>query len=287
MILVTTAGKVGAETARLLAEQARSVRILVRDRDAVAGWATLGAEAVVGDLDDPASVDAAMDGISTVALVSPAVPAHELAVVASAVKAGVDHLVKVTSKASADSPILRRRNQAAIEQRIVDSGLAHTLLRNNAYMQNFLMLAPTIARIGGFSAAAGEGRIGMIDTRDVAAVLAAITAAPQAHAGKTYWPTGPQSLSYADAASAFSTILRRPIRYQPISFEAQRDAMVGLGLPVGVASDNARALALFATGDADYVTTDVPDLVGRPARTFAQFVSDHRDAFGHVAAFAT
>jgi uncharacterized protein YbjT (DUF2867 family) len=101
----------------LLAEQAWSVRILVRDRDAVAGWAALGAEAVVGDLDDPASVDAAMDGISTVALVSPAVPAHELAVVASAVKAGVDHLVKVTSKASADSPILRRRNQAAIEQR--------------------------------------------------------------------------------------------------------------------------------------------------------------------------
>jgi uncharacterized protein YbjT (DUF2867 family) len=287
MILVTTAGKVGAETARSLAEQARPVRILVRDRDAVARWAKLGAEAVVGDLDDPASVDAAMHGISTVALVSPAVPAHEFAVVAGAVKAGVGHLVKVTSKASADSPILRRRNQAAIEQRIAESGIAHTLLRNNAYMQNFLMLAPSIARTGGFSAAAGEGRIGMIDTRDVAGVLAAITAAPQAHAGKTYWPTGPQALSYADAASTFSTILRRPISYRSLLFEAQRDAMVALGLPAGVAADNARALALFATGDADYVTTDVPDLVGRPARTFAQFVTDHSDAFGQVAASAT
>lgn len=284
MIFVTTAGKVGAEAARLLAGQGTSVRILIRNRDAVSDWTKLGAQAVVGDLDDPSSLDIAMQGISTVALVSPAIPAQELAVVASAARAGVRHVVKVTSKASADSPIRRRRDQAAIEQHIVDSGIAYTFLRNNAYMQNLLMLAPAIARTGSFSAAAGDGRIGMIDTRDVAAVLAAITAAPQGHAGKTYWPTGPQALSYGDAAGVLSTVLGRPIRYQPISIGAQRDAMVALGLPAGVATDNARALGLFAGGDADYVTADVPDLLGRPARTFEQFAAEHRDAFSPIAA---
>ena len=48
-------------------------------------------------------------------LVSPAIPAQELNVVASAARAGVEHVVKATSKASADSPIARRRGQTEIE----------------------------------------------------------------------------------------------------------------------------------------------------------------------------
>jgi hypothetical protein len=45
-----------------------------------------------------------MAGVTAVVLVSPAVPAQELNVVASAVRAGVRHVVKVSSKASADPP---------------------------------------------------------------------------------------------------------------------------------------------------------------------------------------
>lgn len=56
-----------------------------------------------------------MAGVTAVVLVSPAVPAQELNIVASAARAGVGHVVKATSKASADSPIARRRGQAEIE----------------------------------------------------------------------------------------------------------------------------------------------------------------------------
>src|ERR1700733_6043416 len=55
---------------------------------------------------------AAMSGVSGVVLVSPAMPAQELNVVASA---DAGHVVKATSKAAADSPIARRRWQAEIE----------------------------------------------------------------------------------------------------------------------------------------------------------------------------
>jgi hypothetical protein len=51
--------------------------------------------------------------------------------------------------------------------------------------------------------------------------------------------------------------------------------MINSGLPDTVAEDNARALRLFAEGDADYVTDDVPSILGRPARTFAQFANDY------------
>ena len=91
-----------------------------------------------------ASLDEAMTGAETVVLVSPAVPAQELNVIRSAARAGVGHVIKATSKASADSPIARRRWQAEIEAGLAASGIPHTFLRSNAYMQNVLMLAPAI-----------------------------------------------------------------------------------------------------------------------------------------------
>ncbi|WP_235204785.1 NmrA family NAD(P)-binding protein [Amycolatopsis mediterranei] len=279
MILITTAGKVGAEAARLLADRGERVRVLARNLEKAAALARSGVEVAAGDLDAPATIDAAMRGVSSVVLVSPAIPAQELNVVDSAVRAGVRHVVKVTSKASADSPIARRRGQAEIENGLIASGLGYTLLRNNAYMQNFFMSAPSIAKESSFGSAAGDGRLGMIDTRDVAAVAAEIALAPASHAGKTYWPTGPDSLSFADAAAVLSKVLSRPIAFEPLTIEEQTQAMIEAGVPAALAAMNAQAVGLFAEGDCDYVTGDVPSILGRPARDFEQFVTDHIPAF--------
>jgi uncharacterized protein YbjT (DUF2867 family) len=73
MILVTTAGKVGAEAARLLAERGEPVRVLVRDPENATALGQLGVNVAVGDLSVPATVDAAMRGVSAVVLVSPAI----------------------------------------------------------------------------------------------------------------------------------------------------------------------------------------------------------------------
>jgi uncharacterized protein YbjT (DUF2867 family) len=279
MILITTAGKVGAEAARLLAQREEPVRILVRDPEKATALAQAGVDVAVGDLGVPATIDAAMRGVSAVVLVSPALPAQELNVVTSAVGAGVDHVVKITSKASADSPIARRRDQTEIENGLIASGLGYTLLRNNGCMQNFLMLAPAIATTSSFGSSAGDGRIGMVDTRDVAAVAAEIAASPAAHKGRTYWPTGPESLSYADAAAVLSKVLGRTVTFHPLTFDEQKQAMIDVGVPEHIAKMNAQAVTLFAQGDSDWINDDVPSILGRPARTFEQFVTDYAAAF--------
>jgi uncharacterized protein YbjT (DUF2867 family) len=219
MILISTAGKVGSEAARLLAQRAEPARVLVRNPGKATALRQLGVEVVKGDLDDSASIDAAMQGIRSVVLVSPAVPEQELNVIDSAARAGVGHVVKITSKASADSPIARQRGQAGIEAGLIASGLDYTLLRDNFYMQNFLMLAPAIASTSSFGSVAGAGQVGFIDTRDVAAVAAEIAAAPAGHTGKTYSLTGPELLSYADVATALSKVLGRPIVFHERTFE--------------------------------------------------------------------
>jgi uncharacterized protein YbjT (DUF2867 family) len=217
-----------------------------------------------------------------VVLVTAPVVQQELNVIDSAVRAGVEHVVKITTKASADSPITRRRNQAEIENALIASGLDYTLLRNNAYMQNFLMMAPGIVKANSFSIATGDGRIGHVDVRDVAAVAAEIAASPSAHAGKTYWPTGPEVLSGTEVAAVVAKAIGRTITFHPITFERQKQAMLDVGLPEAVADDNARAVALMADGDCDYLTDDVPSILGRPARSFEQFATDYATAFSPV-----
>jgi uncharacterized protein YbjT (DUF2867 family) len=239
LILVTTVGKVGSETVRRLRERDAAVRVLV----------------------------------------SPAVPAQELNVVASAARAGAGHVVKATSKASADSPIARRRWQAEIEAGLAASGIPHTLLRSNAYMQNVLALAPAITKTSSFGSAAGKGRSGLVDARDVAAVAAEVAVSPAAHAGQAYWLTGPGLISNYDVAAILSELLGRTITYQELTVEENTEAMISAGVPEQIAKMNAQAFSLAADGDAEWVTEDVPSLLGRPARSFQQFANDYAAAF--------
>jgi uncharacterized protein YbjT (DUF2867 family) len=279
MILVTTAGKVGSEAVRLLTQRQEPVRVLVRNPDTAKALADAGAEVAAGDLDVPESIDQAMTGVTAVVLVSPGVPAQELNVAASAARAGASHVVKVTSNASAGSPIARRRWQAEIEGGLAASGLPRTLLRSNAYMQNVLALAPAIAKTSGFGSSAGKGRIGMIDARDVAAVAAAIAASPSPHDGKAYWLTGPELISNYDVATVLSKLLGRTITYTELTFDENKDAMLRAGVPEQIAEMNAQAFSMIADGDAEWVTEDVPSLLGRPARSFEQFAADYAAAF--------
>ena len=279
MILVTTAGKVGSAAARLLAERGASVRVLVRDPQRASALTQAGVDAVAGDLADSASIDAAMRDVETVVLVSPAVVEQELNVIDSAVRSGVGHLVKITSTASPDSPIARQRGQAEIEAGLRASGLPHTLLRSNFYMQNFLMLAPAIARTDGFGASAGDGQVGLIDTSDVGAVAAQIAASPVAHADRTYRLTGPDLLSYADVAAVLSTVLGRTITFTNRTREQDAQAMISAGVPEPIAAMNAHAVSRIAAGDAAWLSQDVSAVLGRAPRSFEQFAIDNAAAF--------
>jgi uncharacterized protein YbjT (DUF2867 family) len=279
MILVTTAGKVGSEAVLLLRQRELPVRVLARTPEKAKPMADAGAEIAAGDLDAPASIDAAMAGITTVVLVSPGVPAQELNVIHSAARAGAEHIIKVTSNASADSPIARRRWQSEIEAGLKASGLAHTLLRSNAFMQNVLALAPAIANTSSFGSSAGKGRVGMIDARDVAAVAAEIAASPAQHAGMTHWLTGPELISNYDVAAVLSRLLGRPITYRELSFQDDKDTMIRAGVPEPVAEMNAQAFSMIAAGDAEWVAENVRSLLGRPPRSFEQFATDYAAAF--------
>ncbi|GAA4546618.1 SDR family oxidoreductase [Amycolatopsis samaneae] len=278
MILVTGAtGTVGSEAVRLLAAQHHPTRALVRDPSRATGN---GVEIVTGDFDRPDTLDAAMRDADTVLLISPAVPAQEIAVIDSAARRGVTHIVKITNnKASADSPVDRRRDHARVEAHLKSSGLGYTLLAPNLYLQNLLAFAPSIKQTRGFTMSAGDGKAGMIDTRDVAAAAAAIAVKPTDHAGRTYLLTGPELITYTDVAKELSDALGHEVEYRRISPDEHRQAMIRAGVPEAVATSNAQVFGLIAEGDAAWLSDDVASITGAPPRSLRTFIADHSAAF--------
>ncbi|MBN9746929.1 MULTISPECIES: NmrA family NAD(P)-binding protein [unclassified Amycolatopsis] len=262
MILVTGAtGKIGSEVVRLLGP----VRTLVRTPSG-------GADEVVGDFDRPDTPDAALRGVDTLVLIGPAV-ASQLTVLDRAAANGVRHVVRVTNhKAVDDSPVARRREHARIDAHLKASGMEYTLLAPNFFMQNLLALAPEIAATGGFSSSVGDGRIGMIDARDVAAAAATIATAPAEHAGRTYLLTGPELVTFADVAREWAAVTGRPVEYRRISAAEHQAVMESNGVPE--AGSNAQVFELLAAGDGAWLSDDFAAVTGGSPRGLGAFLAD-------------
>lgn len=159
------------------------------------------------------------------------------------------------------------------------SGHCYTLLRANAYMRNLLALAPMIRRSRGFVMSAGDGQVGMIDARDVAATAVAIALEPSAHAGCGYRLTGPDLITYDDVARELSDALGHEIAYRRITPAEHHAAMLKAGVPETVATSNAQAFGLIAEGDAAWLSEEVAAVTGTAPRPLRTFIADHVAAF--------
>ncbi len=283
MILVTGAtGQVGSEVVRALAARGAPVRALVRD-PAKAQELPAGVEAAQGDLLDPASLERALDGVDHAFLLTPFVPDQrtpQASLIEAAARRGGIHVVKMGAVGTAlDSRFAAGRQFAETDELLEGSGLDWTLLHPHAFMQNLLASAGTVKSEGVIYGCSGDGRLGTVDVRDIAAVAAACLTEP-GHTGRTYVLTGPEALSYAEMAAKLGAAIGREVRYVDVPPAEYKASLLGFGLPEPLAED-IRVLygELFREGEGDVVTTAVQDVTGRPPRSFDEFARDHADAF--------
>ena len=145
MILITGAtGRIGGATLKYLSRGGVALRALVRSPDKVASVAAPGVETVTGDLAEPRSLDAALEGVDAALLVSPLDP-QQVALqgnfIEAAKRAGRVHVVKVSGLGTAlDSPVRSGRWHAQIEQHLEDSGLPFTHLRPPFFIRGYAAL---------------------------------------------------------------------------------------------------------------------------------------------------
>jgi uncharacterized protein YbjT (DUF2867 family) len=106
-----------------------------------------------------------------------------------------------------------------------------------------------------------------------------VAASPGAHAGRTYWLTGPDLITYNDVAKELSDALGYEIEYRRTTPAEHQAAMVRGGVPETVATSNAQAFGLIAEGDAAWLSDEVAAITGAAPRSLRTFIADHIAAF--------
>ena len=282
MILVIGGrSKIGAALIGARLGRGEKVRALARAGEPE-GSLPAPAEAVTGDLADEGSLVTAMTGIEKVFLLSSphpdAVTWHRNAFDAAR-RTQVRLLVRSSILgADRESPAEFIAAHTTCDRYLEDSGLPYVIVRPNLFLQNIPeSTIPSIDASGTFYADAGEARISMVDTRDVAAVAGAALTEP-GHAGAHYDVTGPEALSYTDVAARLTSTLGRRISYASASDDAVRQALLGAGLTewfagalVGLYQDYRRS---GTDGYAAEITGTIQRLTGRPARSLDDLLGE-------------
>jgi uncharacterized protein YbjT (DUF2867 family) len=258
------------------------VRALLRNPNSAGEIKGPLVEVAVGDFLNPASLDAALRGVEKAFLIPPTDPRSvemQVNFIRAAKRAGTRHVVKLSvNGADVNSPVRVARWHAEGEKELEASGIPFTHLRPNAFMQNLLGLAPTIVSQGEFYQPAADGKVSHIDVRDIAAVAAkALT--ENGHQGKTYVITGPEALSYDEAASKISKAIGKPVKYVNVTPEDFKKSLLGWGIPEFMADGLNEFFAAIRAGYCAVVTNTVEEVTKRKPISFDDFVRDFAEAF--------
>lgn len=281
-LVVGATGNVGSGVMAALVSRGAPVRGLAHGEAGLAAIRQAGAQAVSGDLMEPASLQAAFDGIDAVLVVTRGTEDQvEMAgnAIEASKRAGVRRIVRLSAfvPEPASSTILGRQHQQ-IEELVKGSGVPYTILRPTFFMQNILGGARTIASDGVLYMPFGDGRAGIIDVRDIVDV-AVETLLSDGHEDRTYTLTGPASVSMHDVARALTRALGKEITYVDVPVQAGVDSLIAMGMPEFMAGTFGELFVNFAKGGADRATGDVEEVTGHPARSIDDFARGFAGAF--------
>jgi uncharacterized protein YbjT (DUF2867 family) len=284
MILVTGAtGTIGRPLIDLLAAEGARVRAVTRDPHA-AGLPA-GVEVVEGDPSRPGTIAPLLQGVTALFVHPRAVGDAAAELVALARRRGVKRVVAMAAM-NVDEDLDKQpsryrgdRNKEAEDA--AGSGLEWVSLRPGSFASNTLTAWGAQIRAGdlvrGVYAAFS---VAPIHEGDIAAVAARalLTDELVARRGRRLELTGPQSLTHEEMVATIGEVTGRPLRYQEVPLEAAAQGLVRMGL------DQPFVEALMATyvREAAYaapVTGEVERILGRAARTYADWVADHAVAF--------
>jgi uncharacterized protein YbjT (DUF2867 family) len=246
-------GQQGGAVARELLRRGHPVRAMVRDLAKAQPLADAGAELVRGDLDDPASLDAALAGaygaFSVQTFAGPDGLAGEVrqgrAVADAAARAGIRHLVySSVGGAERDSGIPHFESKYEVERHIAQLGLPATILRPVFFLDNFAGMGPQPTDDGQVLTFAlpPDVPLQLIATRDIGVFAAEAFEQPDRYLGTALEIAGDE-LTPTRIAEVFTEVTGVPttFREQPVeqlrAFSAEMATMFAWFAEAGYRAD--------------------------------------------------
>ncbi len=278
-VLVTGAtGTVGSEVVKQLSAAGVSVRAAIHSpekRDRIKGK---GIETVRFDYENPLTMREALKGIDKLYLLTPvAKNMVELvkSVTSEAKTAGIRHIVRQSAFGSQLEETLLQRWHFAAEEAIEASGIPHTILRPNFFMQNYLTY-PAVD--GAYYLPLGTARISVVDVRDIAAVAVEVLR-EKGHEGHVYPITGPEAITAAEAVALITKASKGHFRYVDAPPDEARKGMLAGGMPEWLTDAMLELFAWARSGKMSEVRNTVEQVVGRKPHSFARFSKDYMRRF--------
>ena len=276
--LVTgAAGNLGALAVEALLDRGVAPADLVataRDPERLAPLAARGVVVRRLDYDDPASVDAALEGVHRVLLVSSSAVGQRVAqhrtVIEAAARRGVE-LIAYTSILRADtSSLALAAEHLATERSLAESGVPHVLLRNGWYVENYTAQVPVHLEHGVLGAA-GTGRVSAAARADYAEAAAVALLADDS-AGRVHELAGDDGFTMAEYAATLAELSGQPVAYTDLPEAEYAAALVSAGVPAPYAELLADSDRGVAEGQLHDSSGALSALIGRPTTPLADAV---------------
>ena len=275
-VLVTGArGHVGGAVLTGLLAAGEPVR--ASSRSPQPGEFPSGVEVVRADLTDPASLPGALADVRKVFLYAHPEGAAEFA--AAARKAGVEHVVLLSSSSvlspePAANPIALRH--IVVERALDEAGLNRTFVRPGYYATNALRWQ-SIRTERVLRTAFPEAVTCPVHERDIAE-LAVRALLDNTHRGNAYPVLGAGPVTVREQVAAIAGALGEPVRLEEVDVDTYR-AQLLTQLPGPIVERFLQARGSVPPLPAELATDAVPQILGRPALTFAEWARDHAADF--------
>jgi uncharacterized protein YbjT (DUF2867 family) len=282
-ILITGAtGNISSGIIAKLAGSGHNLRALVRNPEKAEALRQAGVDVHIGDLEKPWTLDTAFEGVDTVWLLTagePRGPEQNSNAIWAARQAGVKHIVRMSAVGAAyNAPSISHRLHALSDAELAGSGIPFTILKSQFHAQNLLMAADPIKEKSSIFMPLGDGKIAMIDSRDISE-FAAHVLTTEGHAGKTYTLTGPASLNMHQVAEAIGEAIDKPVRYVPTPVEVVKKVLAENGMDAWAVHRSGEIFNAYAANNGDLVSDDFQRVIGRPPRSIGQFAQDFAAVF--------
>jgi NAD(P)H dehydrogenase (quinone) len=284
-IAVTGAtGGLGGRVARRLAERGVAQRLVVRDPGRAPRLPGAEVAAAPGGYDDRDGLRRALEGTGTLFMVSASEDPDRMRlhrnVVAAATDAGVERVVYTSFHGAApDCTFTFGRDHWHTEELIRGSGLRHTFLRDNLYIDFLPLLAGADGVIRG---PAAGGRVAAVARDDIADVAVAVLTADGGHDGRTYDMTGPEALTMAEVAEELSRASGRAVGYHAETIEEAYASRAVYGAPDWEVTGWVTTYVAIANGELEAVSGDIEAVAGHPPMGLAEFLRRNPDSYRHL-----